>query len=241
MRSSLLPRIRIKEFKPINIDGGYLVDGFPSVGFTEAIATESLIQTTQFDLVGILDSDGFPPVSLIKDGKPNYPTRIFVNESLKVAVFSSYLTIAELMHRTVARTMLSWARKHNISLIISGVAIKSQGSNEQILAAASTDEARKKLNEAGFSILTHGTIPGIPGLLLNEGMINNQNVVVILFNSVGTGPDFKASAQLCLSMSKLIPGISCDIAMLQKEAEKAEKNIREAEEEAKDLKGSMYG
>ncbi len=237
----MLPRIRIKEFKPINIDGGYLVDGFPSVGFTEAIATESLIQTTQFDLAGILDSDGFPPVSLIKDGKPNYPTRIFVNESLKVAVFSSYLTIAELMHRTVARTMLSWAKKHNISLIVSGVAIKSQGGNEKILAAASTDEARNKLNEAGFSILTHGTIPGIPGLLLNEGMINNQNVVVILFNSVGTGPDFKASAQLCLSMSKLIPGISCDIAMLQKEAEKAEKNIREAEEEAKDLKGSMYG
>ncbi len=237
----MLPRIRIKEFKPINIDGGYLVDGFPSVGFTEAIATESLIQTTQFDLAGILDSDGFPPVSLIKDGKPNYPTRIFVNESLKVAVFSSYLTIAELMHRTVARTMLSWARKHNISLIVSGVAIKSQGGNEKILAAASTDEARNKLNEAGFSILNHGTIPGIPGLLLNEGMINNQNVVVILFNSVGTGPDFKASAQLCLAMSKLIPGISCDIAMLQKEAEKAEKNIREAEEEAKDLKGSMYG
>jgi uncharacterized protein len=237
----LFPRIRIKELKPINIEGGYLVDGFPSVGFTEAIATESLIHTTQFDLAGIIDSDGFPPVSLIKDGKPNYPTRIFVNESLKVAVFSSYLTIAEPMHRTVARTMLSWARKHNVSLIVSGVAIKSQEINEQILAAASTDEVKNKLNEAGFSILTHGTIPGIPGLLLNEGMLNNQNVAVILFNSVGAGPDFKASAQLCLAMSKLIPGVSCDIAMLQKEAEKAEKNIKEAEEEAKDLKGSMYG
>ena len=237
----MFPRIRIKELKPINIEGGYLVDGFPSVGFTEAIATESLIHTTQFDLAGILDCDGFPPVSLIKDGKPNYPTRIFVNESLKVAVFSSYLTIAEPMHRTVARTMLSWARKHNISLIVSGVAIKSKGDNEQILAVASTDEAKNKLKEAGFAILTHGTIPGIPGLLLNEGMINNQNVVVILFNAVGTGPDFKASAQLCLAMSKLIPGISCDIAMLQKEAEKAEKNIKEVEEEARDLKSSMYG
>lgn len=236
----MFPRIRIKELKPINIEGGYLIDGFPSVGFTEAIATESLIHTTQFDLAGILDCDGFPPVSLIKDGKPNYPTRIFVNESLKVAVFSSYLTIAESMHRTVARTMLSWARKHNISLIVSGVAIKSQGDNEQILAVASTDEAKDKLNEAGFSILTHGTIPGIPGLLLNEGMMNNQNVIVILFNAVGTGPDFKASAQLCLAMSKIIPGISCDIAMLQKEAEKAEKNIKEAEEEARDLKSTMY-
>ncbi len=237
----MFPRIRIKELKPINIEGGYLIDGFPSVGFTEAIATESLIHTTQFDLAGIIDSDGFPPVSLIKDGKPNYPTRIFVNETLKVAVFSSYLTIAELMHRTVARTMLSWAKKHNISLIVSGVAIKSKGESEQVLAAASTDEAKDKLNKAGFSILTHGTIPGIPGLLLNEGMMNNQNVAVILFNSVGTGPDFKASAQLCLAMSKLIPGISCDIEMLQKEAEKAEKNIKEIEEEAKDLKSSMYG
>jgi len=29
--------------------------------------------------------------------------------------------------------------------------------------------------------------------------------------------------------------------MLQKEAEKAEKNIKEVEEEARDLKSSMYG
>ncbi len=237
----MLPRIRIKEFKPINIDGGYLVDGFPSAGFTEAIATESLIHTTEFELAGIIDSDGFPPVSLIKDGKPNYPTRLFVNENLKVAVFSSYLTIAEPMHRIVARSMLSWARKHNISLIVSGVATNSQVESEQILAAASTDEAKNKIVEAGFSVITHGTIPGIPGILLNEGMMNDQNVAVILFNSAATSPDFKASAQLCLSMSKLIPGISCDISMLQKEAEKAEKNIREAEEETKDFMSSMYG
>jgi uncharacterized protein len=237
----LFPRIRIKELKPINIDGGYLVDGFPSIGFTEAIATESLIHTTHFELAGIIDSDSFPPLSLIKDGKPNYPTRIFVNDSLKVAVFSSYLTISESMYRTVARTMLSWARKHKISLIVSGVAIKSDDNNEQVFAAASTEEAKSKLTEAGFSVLTHGTIPGIPGLLLNEGMLNNQNVAVILFNSIGIGPDFKASAQLCLAMAKLIPGVSCDIAMLQREAEQAEKNIREAEEETKDLKGSMYG
>lgn len=237
----MLPRVRIKEFKPINIDGGYLVDGFPSVGFTEAIATESLINTTKFELAGIIDSDGFPPVSLIKDGKPNYPTRLFVNENLKVAVFSSYLTIAEPMHRIVARTMLSWARKHNISLIVSGVATNSQVEGEQILAAASTDKAKDKIVEAGFAVITHGTIPGIPGILLNEGMMNDQNVAVILFNSAATAPDFKASAQLCLSMSKLIPGISCDISLLQKEAEKAEKNIKEAEENTRDFKSSMYG
>ena len=51
---------------------------------------------------------------------------------------------------------------------------------------------------------------------------------------------FKSSAQLCLAMSKLIPGTSCDIPALQQEAEKAETVIKEAEEESKHLKDSMY-
>ena len=98
--------MRIKELRPINLEGGYLIDGFPSVGFTSAIATESMIQTSQFSLAGIIDSDSFPPISLIKEGKPNYPTRIFVNDDLKVSIFLSYLTLHESLHRIVARTML---------------------------------------------------------------------------------------------------------------------------------------
>lgn len=236
----MFPPITIKELKPINIEGGYLIDGFPSVGFSEAIATESLIHTTKFELAGIIDSDAFPPVSIITDGKPNYPTRIFVNNSLKVAVFSSYLTIHESLHRTIARTMLSWAKKHKVSLIISGVAVKLQDEIEKVMAAASTKDAKNRLKEVGFTVLSHGTIPGIPGVLLNEGLMNNQNVAVILFNSAGVSPDFKASAQLCLAMSKLVPGVSCDISMLQKEAEKAELGIKETEEKARQFKDSMY-
>jgi len=236
----LFPRIRIKETKPINIEGGYLIDGFPSTGFTSAIATESLIHTSQFELAGIIDSDSFPPVSIIKNGIPNYPTRIFVNNQLKVAVFSSYLTLHESLHKTIARNMLKWSREHKCSLIISSVAVKGIDNQKQITAAASTEAAKSKLKDAGISILEHGTIPGIPGALLNEGMLYNQNVAVILFNSQQVAPDFKSSVQLCLAMSKLIPGISCNIETLQKEAETAEHDIKETEEEAKSLKDLMY-
>jgi predicted ATP-grasp superfamily ATP-dependent carboligase len=83
-------------------------------------------------------------------------------------------------------------------------------------------------------------IPGIPGMLLNEGSITNQDVIVIIFNTLGEGPDFKSSADLCMSMSKLIPGASCDIPSLQKEAEKAEATIKETQEESTHLKDSMY-
>ena len=236
----LFPRIRIRETKPVNIEGGYLIDGFPSTGFTSAIATESLINTSQFELAGFIDSDSFPPVSIIKNGKPNYPSRIFVNTDLKVAVFSSYLTLHESLHRTVATNMLKWAKQHKCSLVISSVAVKTANKDEKIIAAASTDVAKSKLKEAGISILEHGTIPGIPGALLNEGMLINQNVAVILFNAKNVSPDFKSSVQLCTAMSKLIPGVSCDIKSLQKEAETAEHDIRETEEETKLLRDSMY-
>lgn len=233
-------RIRVKEFKEINLSGGFLIDGFPAVGFTSAIATESMIHTSQFELAGIIDSESFPPVSLVKHGMPNYPTRIFVNDELKVAVFSSFLTLHESLHRDMARTMLWWAKKHKISLIVSSVGVKSSNHMNEVIAAASTEAARKKLKDAGMSILQNGTIPGIPGVLLNEGAMNNQDVVVILYNSSGMGPDFRSSAELCMAMTKLVPGASCDIPALQREAEIAEQGIKQAEEEARHLKDAMY-
>lgn len=224
----------------MDLEGGFLIDGFPAIGFTSAIATESMIHTSQFELVGIIDSESFPPVSLIKQGIPNYPTRIFVNSDLKVAVFSSFLTLHESLHRNMAKTMLWWAKKHKITLIVSSVGVKTSNGVGDITAAASTDSARKKLEDAGFSVLQNGTIPGIPGVLLNEGMLSNQDVVVILYNSSGMGPDFRSSAELCMAMTKLVPGASCDIPALQREAEIAERGIKEAEEESRPLKDAMY-
>ncbi|MDC3254581.1 PAC2 family protein [Nitrosopumilus sp.] len=232
--------ITIKEFKEFNLEEGYLIDGFPSVGFSSAIATESMIQTSQFELAGIIDSKNFPPISVIKEGKPNYPSRIFINEDLKVGVFSSYLNLDQSLHRQVSESMLEWSKKHKIKLIVSSVAVKSKEENSQMMGVGSTDSARKKIEEAGLKVLDHGTIPGIPGMLLNEGSITNQDVIVIIFSTTGEGPDFKSSAELCMTMSKLIPGASCDIPSLQKEAEKAEATIKETQEESTHLKDSMY-
>ena len=246
----MYPKIRIRELKKLNLEDGYLIDGFPSVGFSSAIATESMIHTSQFELGGVIDSESFPPISVVKDGKPNFPTRIFVNEDLKVGVFLSYLTLEQSLHRITAKTMLSWAKKHKIKLIVSSVAIKSPTGDEKMIGIGSTESARNKVKEAGLKVLEHGTVPGIPGMLLNEGSMSGQDVIVIIFHTDGQDPDFKSSAQLCMAMSKLISGTSCDIPSLQKEAEKAEIVIKEAEkaeivikeaqEESKHLKDSMY-
>lgn len=236
----MLPRLWVKEIKSFNIDGGYLIDGFPSIGFTNAIASESLMHASKYELAGFVDSVDFPTVTIIKDGVPNYATRIFVNPDLKVAVFNSYLTINEPYHRSIARTMLDWAKRHKCVLTVSSTPVNVPDEPEKVIAAGSTDSARKKITEAGMTVLQHGTIPGVPGALLNEGMLSGQDVIVVLVNVNEASPDFKSSAKLCMVMSKLLPGVSCDLTMMQKQAQIAERDIKETEKETSALRDSMY-
>ena len=231
--------IDIKEISPINVENGILINGFPSTGLTSAVATESLISTTEFELGGIIDSDRFPPISIVKNGLPNYPTRIFVNNELKVAVFSSYLTLDVSLHKTAAKLMLNWAKEKKCSTIISSITVKG-GINEEVVAVASTGTARGKLVKAGITVIENATIPGISGVLLNEGMLNGQDVIVLLISSDKDIPDFTATSNLCNVLTKLVPGVSCNLTKLEKESKIIEQQIQQATDNTKELGDNIY-
>lgn len=232
----------VREIIPIDVKGGYLIDGFPYTGLANAIATESLVNSTsQFELAGVLDSELFPPISIVREEVPNFPARILVNKNLKLAVFSSYLTPHESIHREVAKTMLKWASDHKCAFIISSSAIKSDEDTPFVIGVGSTDEAKKKLRNADIPVLKNGTIPGIPGILLNEGLISNINVIVLLCKARESGPDYRAGAEICMAMSKLVPGASCDLKSLLNEAESIEEQLKQTEQDAGPLRDAIYG
>jgi len=232
----------VREIIPIDVKDGYLIDGFPYTGLANAIATESLVNTTsQFELAGVLDSELFPPISIVRDEVPSFPARILVNKDLKVAVFSSFLTPHESIHRDVARVMIKWATDHKCSFIISSSAIKTDDESPFVIGVGSTEIAKKKLREANVPVLKNGTIPGIPGILLNEGMMANINVIVLLCKARDSGPDFKAGAEICMAMAKLVPGASCDLKQLLNEAEGIEQNLKQTEQDAGPLRDAIYG
>ena len=231
--------IHIKEINPINVENGILINGFPSSGITSAIATESMINTSNFELGGIIDSERFPPISIIKNGMPNYPVRVFTNNDLKVAVFSSYLTLDVSLHRSAARLMLDWAKEKKASLILSSITVKGTMGTE-IFGVASTGSARGKLVSAGISVVENATVPGISGVLLNEGMIHGQDVIVLLVSSDKEFPDFQATSNLCNSLSKLVPGVSCNLDKLEKESKIIEQQIKQAESDTKNLSDNIY-
>ena len=230
--------IRINETSQINVENGFIINGFPAMGLTSAIATELIINTSNFQLAATIDSDYFPPISIIKNGAPNYPTRIFVNNNLKAAIFSSYIVLDASLHRNIARMMLNWANEKKCSTIISSITIRSD--SQEIMGVASTGNARGKLVDSGIKIAENAAIPGIPGVLLNEGMLNAQNVIVLLVGSKSDTPDLRASYSLCNGLSKLIPGISCNLSVLEKQAKQIEEEMKQVDTESRDLKDSMY-
>jgi uncharacterized protein len=116
--------------KEINLKGGIVIDGFASSsGLVNAIASECLIHSTGTDLVAFLDSPDFPPISVVNNYVPQYPMRIYVNESLKVAFFVSDINIDKVAQRDVAKAVLRWTRENECKLIISAQGIISLSSS----------------------------------------------------------------------------------------------------------------
>jgi uncharacterized protein len=227
------PLIKVRMIKQINFKGGTIIDGFPSAGLANAIASQCFNYSLKTELVAVLDSQAFPAMSVIHDTVPNFPARIYINDSLKLAIFTSELNLDQSSHYNIAKIILQWAAENECELIISAAGISSSETEDDIkqnepdvYAVASTELARSKLASLGIPQLPNGSITGIPALLLNESRWINLDVVVLLVKVLRDTPDFRAAAALSETIIKLVPGATCDINSLLKEAELVEKNLK---------------
>lgn len=228
----------------INIQGGIVLDGFPSTGLVNAIASECLIRSIGTELIAVVDSPEFPPVSIIENYIPQFPARIYANEKLRVAFFISEVNMGASMERMIAEMILKWALENECRMIVSssGIVMDSekgdgkqvlseqnknieQGVKSQVMAITSTSSAAKIAGENGFIRFKSGTITGIPAILLNEGALTNFDVIVFLTEVIKDVPDFHAAAVISDAVTKLIPGLSCDLASLMVEAQSAQSHI----------------
>ena len=234
--------IKITEVKDFDLKGGYIVDGFPYDGYAGSIAAESMIRTLEFEFAGFMDSESFPPVSIIREGIPNYPVNIFVNEKLKVAVFLSHLHLPEPFSKEIATVILQYAKKHQCKQIISSMKITGIEISKEISAVGSTDNARDVIRKLGMNIILNATMPGIPGILLVKGRFSNQDVIVLLFSEKSNrNTDLEYGAKLCLTMGMLIPNLPCNLKLIEDETVKVEKMIKQTQNELKTIKDTIYG
>jgi uncharacterized protein len=225
------PIIEIRKLKEINIEGGVVFDGFHGIGLTSTIAIGCFINSLKTELVGILDSPLFPPLSVIYNAKPNFPARIYANEEKKLAFFVSEAILESSAYRQIAHTILNWSNYNKCKTIISVATreIEKEGRTKKepaLYVMSNSLSIMKELNDIGILSFKNGTINGIPGILLNESNWKNIDVVVFVVDVISGIPDFRAAANVAEVVSKIVPEAYCEIKPLIKEAENIENNLK---------------
>ncbi len=231
--------IELREFKKMKLNGATIIDGFPSVGLVNTIAANYLVAALNLDQIVALDSDRFPAVSMIYANKPKFPARVYASEELKTVVFLSEFRILPNLYRPLAKTLLNWAKEQRCSLIISPVGypveLLSISEEPVVQGVGSTDRARERLISNGIKQLSIGIIPGISGLLLNEGRWANFDVISLIIPIQPDIPEVKAAVKAVEIIDKLIPEIEVDVAPLYQEAERIAERLKVLRKQAKPI------
>jgi uncharacterized protein len=175
-------------------------------------------------------------MSVIYDGKPNFPARIYANEEKKLGFFVSELVLDPSAYRPVADMILRWSKNNKCKTIISitGKAIekedrkttKEEEEEPSLNVISNSPIIMKELDDVGILPLKNGTINGIPGILLNESNWKNIDVIVFVVDVISGIPDFRAAANVVQAISKIVPEAYCEIQLLIKEAENIENNLK---------------
>jgi uncharacterized protein len=120
--------IRIYELKKTNLRGATVIDGFPSIGLVSSIVANYLVNALELEQVGIMDSNFFPSISLIRKAQPLNTVRIYASERVsagdeeevdQIVVFISEFQPPPNLIRPIASTILDWIQEQRCNLLIS--------------------------------------------------------------------------------------------------------------------------
>ena len=235
--------IKIHEISKQNLKGAVLIDGFPSIGLVGTIVANFLINTLKLEQIGVIDSLRFPAISVIKDGEPHNPMRLYSGEQVcndgtcnQVVVCVSEFTPPAEITKDLVNALMDWASKNGCTKIISAEGFNSGPKEEDednvIYGITSTEGSRHWIEDAKVKPFTYGTVGGITGALLNEGKIRNVNVLGLLAEVNEDLPDARAAANVIKAIDELLLAIELDPEPLLKEAQELEQEVQAVREQA---------
>lgn len=206
--------VELTKLKEVSLTNGVLVEAFTGVGMVASIAANYVISNLHLDQVAAIDADDFPPVSMIYNGRPKLPCRVYCSLELNLAVFTSEVPIPIRTHRAVANELIKWGTESGCTSFIAMDAIPREGEEEHeirpadelpnVWAIGSGDKSRRKMQEAELQTLQVGMITGVSAIMLNKGRMQNLDVIGIYADARTDIPDAAAAASLIAVLNKLL-------------------------------------
>jgi uncharacterized protein len=232
--------LSIHEYKADKFEDGMMIVGFPSVGLVSSIAANFIIRTSKLERVAGIMSADFPPYTLVHEGVPAPPVRVYAGERKcddkgeqcrqLITVAAEFMPKPELV-QPLADKLLDYCQEKGVKTIVSLEGINWQTPDEpKIFGVGSSQASRDMLKRYGVDEMKEGMVSGITGILLYGGEMRGMNVICLLGPARANFPDARGSAKLLEVVAKMLPEIKIDPEPLYKEAEEIERQIKAAME-----------
>ena len=252
--------IEIVELKKMDLRDAVVIDGFPSVGLVSSIVANYLIALLKMEYIGVMDSNLFPTVSLIRNAEPLGPARVYARPNLKpgeqqIVVFSTELQPSSSILRPIGSAILDFAQERKCKMIISAGGLIVEGEPEDddeddlreisVYGIGSTESANEILKMADAEPFMEGVISGTAGVLLNEGKRRGMDVITLLAEARPDVADARAAALILTAIDQMTMHLSFNVEPLCKEAERLEAQLKvlhkDAEKKSKNQMPKVVG
>lgn len=198
--------IRIIEKGKSEFEKPTVIIGFPDIGLVGTIATYHIIDQIKLKEVAYIESDDFPPVSIIHNGRPHSPMRIYGNK--KLLFVTSEIPITPPLLYPISRKVVEWFKSKDIDLIIPLGGIPQPNRQEikkpKVYGVSVNEETDRILKENDIERLDEGLIVGLHALLLRECMKNDMNSIYLMVDSHAVYPDPEAAAIIIKLLNKIL-------------------------------------
>jgi uncharacterized protein len=249
--------IMFLENKKVDLSNSMLVVAFPTVGLVSSIAGRYIIDSLKLEEIGSITSRYFMPTTVIHNGVPSPPVRIYAGkkacgyegscEQLAV-IISEFMPPFDLI-KPLVEMIFNWAEKKGCKIIITLEGLHTtNGKKPKAFGVATTPAMKKILQKYAIEEIQEGMITGDTGIFLYDGVRLKRDVICLLAEAHASFPDSRAAGLLLEGIDKLLPGIKIDPEPLYKEADEIEKRIRSFLNQSKptaptatQLPTTMYG
>lgn len=205
-----------------------VIEGLPDVGLVGTIAASYVIEKMGYTKIGYVESDLFPPVMVIHEGKLGSPFSIYGNEN--VVVVLSEIAIPPNAVYPLTRALADWFNSINAKLVISVTGLPVQNridiEKPEVFAVGNSDAAMKKLKVKQVELLEEGFIAGAYAIMLNECKKRDLNAISLLAQCFPVYPDPGAAASAIEALDKFIP-LDIDVSKLMEREEEIKLKARD--------------
>jgi uncharacterized protein len=210
--------------------------GLPGIGLVGSILTSFVIRELKMEVAAAITSPDFPPYTLIQNGKPYPPMRIYDHKREDTSedcgdliIVTSEVTLKSEQYYDLNATLTLLFKEMGISTVIVIEGVLQFDDNANIVACGSSETCRKRIERLGLKALDDGLVRGMTGIMLYEGGCSKTDVIAMLCPANPALPDPRAAARVLEPLSKLVPELGLDAELLYKEAEEIENKIKQQE------------